>query len=138
LEPFSVLGVDKLALVHKPGILTEYVANKKMVDELNICAIINDGQLKFWNKYKYHTVWIQYKGKCAEFQIWDQCGGGDCYKNAVRNDSKMLFDLDNQAVERIWGIKNSQDFLNDMAYYKIGERFDEKAIAKKYNLKKPT
>ena len=136
LTSFSVIGVDKSALIHKPGILTDYIANKKFVDEVNICAIINDGNLKFWTKYKYHTVTIYYKGKSAEFQIWDQCGGGDCYKNASKHKVSMLLDLDNQAVERVWGIKNSQDFLNEIASYKIGEKFDEKAVAKKYKLKR--
>jgi hypothetical protein len=88
---------------------------------------------------QYTTVEITYKGKPAVFSIFDYCADKDCSSCCTKNRKKgglgMLFDLDSSAVQRIWGISNAEANFSTTGTYRMGQKFDEKAIAAKYGAK---
>lgn len=115
-------------------LLQEYKVTKEFVAHTNVAAVITTGKFKdHWDKYKYRAVYIKYKGKCARFEVWDVCAGGDCGGNS---SGEMLFDLDTSACKRAWGLKDAAHTLEDKATYAWGEKIDPTKAAKKYKFKK--
>jgi len=116
-----------------PGSLAQWKVSRKFTRSVNIAAV---HERLDWPRLKYHTVRISFRGKSAEFEIFDTCAdrncGGCCTKNRKAGGRGMLFDLDSSAVQRIWGIRNAENSLFAAAKYTVGKRFDPKWAAKTY------
>lgn len=113
LSSYDVMSYDNT----EPGALNEWFVTQAFVDAVNVAAVHSDD----WGAYKYHTVEILFRGKAAEFQVWDYCADKDCDGccSENRGSNGFLLDLDSGAVERIWGVRNAEEDLLESASWRV-------------------
>jgi hypothetical protein len=129
ISSYDVMSYDNT----EPGALNEWMVTRAFVDAVNVAAVHSED----WKAYKYSTVEIKFKGKTAEFQVWDYCADKDCDGccSDNRGSNGFLLDLDSSAVRRIWGIEHAEEDLLEAASWRVVPRktvTDPKAVAARY------
>jgi hypothetical protein len=105
-------------------------------NNVNIAAVDSSD----WPTDKYHYVDIRYNGVIGRVGVWDACSNADCPDGTqCCTDNKKLFanpgyllDVETRTAQRLWGVMNAENVLQDKIDYRICESFDPDAIAAMY------
>ena len=95
-----------------------------------------------WDQDSYHWIEVNYNGTIARVGAWDACRNEDCPDGTdCCTDNKTryatpgyLVDVETRTAERLFGVFDAENTLNDEIQYRICDEFDPDAIANPFGV----
>jgi hypothetical protein len=95
-----------------------------------------------WDADQYRWVDISFGGTIGRVGAWDACRNEDCPDGTdccTENKERFatpgyLLDVETRTAERLFGVSDAEDTLNDRIDYRICGRFDPDEIANSYGV----
>jgi hypothetical protein len=96
--------------------------------------------LSDWGAGKYHWIDVQFNGHIGRVGVWDACLNDDCPDGTdccTENRDRFaqpgyLVDVETRTAQRLWGVQNAEDTLQDEIQLRVCGSFDPDAIADMY------
>jgi hypothetical protein len=135
----TLTGYNNSNLADDPnaGSLMEFTGlTAPFYDHVNMAAI----DYSDWSGDRYHWIDIRYNGTVGRVGSWDACRNEDCPDGTMCcTDNKQRFatpgyllDVETRTAQRLFGVTDAENTLNDRIEYRICGAFDPDAIANPY------
>ena len=97
-----------------------------------------------WARHRYRYIDVKYAGRTARVAAWDACADADCPDGtSCCTDNKQRFskpgyliDVEARTAKRLFNVDNAAQTLLDRVEYRVCERFDPDAIARRYGARR--
>jgi hypothetical protein len=114
-------------LMEFTGLNAEFYAN------VDIAAV----DFSDWDGDQYHWVDVRYNGTVGRVGVWDACRNEDCPDGTdccTENKQRYatpgyLVDIETRTAQRLFGVFDAENTLNDEIEYRVCGSFDPDAIA---------
>jgi hypothetical protein len=102
-------------------------------DHVDMAAV----DMSDWGSDKYHWIDVNWNGQVRRVGVWDACRNEDCPDgNQCCTENKTRFatpgylvDVESTTAQRLWGVADAENTLQDRIELRLCGRFDPDAIA---------
>ena len=97
-----------------------------------------------WGGDKYRWVDVDFQGTIGRVGVWDACRNEDCPDGrqcCTENKERFaqpgyLVDVETRTAQRLWGVFDAENTLNDRIEYRVCGSFDPDEIADRYGVRR--
>jgi hypothetical protein len=105
-------------------------------NHVNMAAV----DMSDWGDDSYHYVDVKFNGVVGRVSVWDACRNEDCPDGTdccTANKRRFatpgyLVDVEARTAQRLWGVADAENTLQDRIEYRVCGSFDPDAIAEQY------
>jgi hypothetical protein len=137
----TLTGYNNSNLADDPnaGSVMEFTGlTEQFYNEVNMAAV----DFSDWDGDKYHYVDVMWEGQIGRVGVWDACRNEDCPDGTqccTNNKERFaqpgyLVDIETRSAQRLFGISDAEDTLNDQIQYRVCGAFDPDQIANSYGV----